>query len=93
MENALDNLIGRGREPNDDIDHNLVRGIILNDILANQIENIVENPVLRFDLNNIEDKYVKLLFRFNREDIPRLAQALGIPDQIRTRSRHSAAGV
>ncbi|XP_050509690.1 uncharacterized protein LOC126886722 isoform X2 [Diabrotica virgifera virgifera] len=92
MEDALDNVIRRGRGRNG-IDHNLVRGIILNDIFVNPVVNPIQDPVLQFDLDNMEDKYVKLNFRFQREDLIRLAVALGIPEQIKTRSRHSSGGL
>ena len=79
MEDVLNYIIRRNRGPNG-IDHNLIRRVILNDIFPYQIEIPIRDP---FDLDNIEDKYIKLFFRFDRNDIRRLARALRIPEVIR----------
>lgn len=84
MEVVLENVIVR-RDPNR-LDNNLIRRIILGDIFEMPVFEVVEIP--DFDLNDIEDKFVKPFFRFQREDILRLARALRIPNNIRTRSGH-----
>ncbi|KAJ8930729.1 hypothetical protein NQ314_016435 [Rhamnusium bicolor] len=93
MESILQNVIQR-RNP-DGIDHNVIRGIILHDIFDidnPQEENARDNILLRpvFSLEDIDDRDVKLNFRFNRDDIPRLCQALRISELITTQSGYQA---
>lgn len=88
MENAIDAIIRR-RNPN----HDLIRRIILHDIFPNPLVDQGNMEVPQFDLNDMEEKYAKLYFRFNKEDIPRLQRALQIPDNIRTRSGYISTGM
>ncbi|KAJ8955926.1 hypothetical protein NQ314_006825 [Rhamnusium bicolor] len=95
MENILQNVI-QHRNP-DGIDHNVIRGIVLHDIFDidnPQEENARDNILLRlvFNLEDIDDRDVKLNFRFDRDDIPRLCQALRIPELITTQSGYQATG-
>ncbi|KAJ8950905.1 hypothetical protein NQ314_007762 [Rhamnusium bicolor] len=95
MENILQNVF-QHRNP-DGIDHNVIRGIILHDIFDidnPQEENARDNILLRpvFNLENIDDRDVKLNFRFDRDDIPRLCLALRIPELITTQSGYQATG-
>lgn len=80
----------RRRDP-EEINHDVLRGIILHDIFPDPIDgDIVVRPI--FNLDDYEAKEAKLNFRFAKQDIPRLTAALRIPDQIRTASGHLAAG-
>lgn len=87
MEELFDNIIRR-RDRNG-VKRDIIRGIIVNDIFANVVN---ERNVPQFNLDDFEDVHVKLYFRFTRQDIPRLARAPRIPEQIRTRSGYVATG-
>jgi len=88
MEQIID--IIRRRNP-EEINHDVIRGIILHDIFPDPIDvDAVVRPI--FNLNDYEAKEAKLNFRFAKQDIPRLAAALRIPNQIRTASGHLAFG-
>lgn len=88
MEDALDIILNRPGE----VDHNAVRGIILNDIFHgdDNIENV--NNEIQFNLDNMTPLDVKNKFRFEKEDIPMLVQLLGLPANIRTASGHTCTG-
>lgn len=83
MEDNLDIALRR-----DEINHDLVRGIILRDIFEE-----LDNPeiVPGFNLESFEQNEAKLNFRFLKEDIARLVLALRIPEPITTRSGHTAS--
>ncbi|XP_074028827.1 uncharacterized protein [Leptinotarsa decemlineata] len=76
-----------------DADDDEVEQVILHNIFG-----VVENfPVGaaedRFNLYNMMAEDIKINFRFERDDIFRLAAALHIPDVIRTQTRNSVPGV
>jgi hypothetical protein len=87
MEDALEIIIRRPGE----VDHNAVRGIILNDIFNEDQDNI-ENNEIQFNLDNMIPIDVKNKFRFEKDDIPMLLQLLRIPANIRTASGHTCTG-
>ncbi|KAK7864355.1 hypothetical protein R5R35_007921 [Gryllus longicercus] len=64
--------------------------------LLHNIENSVRNihkAYDRLDLRTLDPEECTLMFRFEKEHLPRLAAALGVPSEIRTRNRHSIGGV
>lgn len=66
--------------------HNII-GVGIND---NNINNV--NQPVEFNLNNMTDDEVKANFRFQREDIIRLRNALRIPQRIITSTRNNVDG-
>lgn len=46
-----------------------------------------------FSLNDLSEAECKLYFRFEKNDIPRLARALGVPDEFTTDSGHKTSGL
>lgn len=46
-----------------------------------------------FNLNNLSETECKLYFRFEQDDIPRLAQALRVPNDLTTGSGHRCSGI
>ncbi|XP_074033773.1 uncharacterized protein [Leptinotarsa decemlineata] len=76
-----------------DADDDEVEQVILHNIFG-----VVENFPIgaaedRFNLDNMMAEDIKINFRFERDDIFRLAAALHIPDVIRTQTRDSVPGV
>jgi len=49
-------------------------------------------PGFRFDLHEITDEYSKFLFRFTKEEIVRLREALLIPNEITVEDRSTFNG-
>ena len=88
MDNVIENIIRR-RNPDGQIDHDLIRGAILHDIFHPAF---VALPRPVFNLIEMDAKEAELNFRFQKEDILRLARALRIPNVFRTRSGHVANG-
>lgn len=64
--------------------------IIMANILVNR-DNIERHPD-HFDLNNLTDEEIRLNFRFDRADIPRLVQVLRIPEEIVTDTGNRVSG-
>nr|CAI5855962.1 unnamed protein product [Callosobruchus analis] len=78
------------------IDHNLIRRAILQDIFESfeddepEQENIQQQTLQAFNLEGMDLRDAKMNFRFNKEDIPRLCEALRIPARIVTSSGYVA---
>lgn len=71
----------------DDVDDVLVLDILKNDILGNRAE-----IYGRFSLDEISNVEAKSNFRFEKDDIPRLSNALGIPEFIMTQENIQLSG-
>lgn len=86
MEELLEAVILAGGNDND------VEEAIL--IAMHPARNNAENPhYARFNLDDLPEEEVKIHFRFEKNHIPHLAAALGIPEQITTATRNSCSGV
>ncbi|XP_072386976.1 uncharacterized protein [Diabrotica undecimpunctata] len=72
-------------EANDEV----IEDLILNHILNDNIQNV--HSV--FNFNSLESEQVKQNFRFEKQDIPRLAQLLEIADTIVTETGHTCTGL
>ncbi|XP_050515881.1 uncharacterized protein LOC126892544 [Diabrotica virgifera virgifera] len=75
-------------EANDDDIEYVILNHILNDGNDNNVQNV---PVFNFD--TLEAEQAKKYFRFEKQDIPRLVQLLGIPDIIVTETGHTCTGL
>jgi hypothetical protein len=67
-----------------------IEQLILHNIIGVEENNAIQ-PV-EFNLNNISDDEVKANFRFQREDIIRLRNALRIPQRVISNTRNKVAG-
>ncbi|KAJ8914166.1 hypothetical protein NQ315_016245 [Exocentrus adspersus] len=86
MEDILDiDLLGS--DSDDDLD-DLLLYHVLNDNLGHRAD-----LYGRFSLNAISEIEAKQSFRFEKRHIPRLAEALNIPDEITTRENITLTGV
>lgn len=88
MDEALEAVILAGADPDE------VEQVILHNIFGV----VVDNPVglgenILFDLDNMSVQDVRTNFRFERDDIFRLAAALQLPDELRTETRNSVSGI
>nr|CAI5869203.1 unnamed protein product [Callosobruchus analis] len=98
MNEMLETIIQR-RNRDGMIDHNLIRRAILQDIFESseddepEQENIQQQTLQAFNLEGMDLRDAKMNFRFNKEDIPRLCEALRIPARIVTSSGYAANGV
>ncbi|XP_023015958.2 uncharacterized protein [Leptinotarsa decemlineata] len=89
MNNILEAVIIGGGYDDD------IEDAILFEIL-NEGENAVGNRAERygrFDLNELVPAEVKNNFRFDKDNIIRLARALGLPNEIVTQQRHRISGL
>nr|CAI5843836.1 unnamed protein product [Callosobruchus analis] len=97
MNEMLETIIQR-RNRDGMIDHNLIRRAILQDIFESseddepEQENIQQQTLQAFNLEGMDLRDAKMNFRFNKEDIPRLCEALRIPARIVTSSGYAANG-
>ncbi|XP_050516041.1 uncharacterized protein LOC114329942 [Diabrotica virgifera virgifera] len=71
-------------EANDNDIEYLILNLVLND---DNVQNQNVHPVFNFD--TLEPEQAKQYFRFEKQDIPRLVQLLGIPDIIVTETGHT----
>jgi hypothetical protein len=72
-----------GDANNDDIEEAILQ------ILNSLRNNYVDAERQQFELNEISFDQVKINFRFEKNDIPILAELLGLPEQIRTGTRNN----
>lgn len=84
MDEALEAIILGGANEND------IEYVVLHNILG--VENEANDPHIDFDLNAMSDENIKINFRFERQDLYRLLQALRIPHIIQTQTRNSVIG-
>jgi hypothetical protein len=70
-----------GDANNDDIEEAILQ------ILNSLRNNYVDAERQQFELNEISFDQAKINFRFEKNDIPILAELLGLPKQIRTGTR------
>jgi hypothetical protein len=67
----------------------------IEELLLHNIIGVEENNAIQpveFNLNNMSDDEVKANFRFQREDIMRLRNALRIPQRVISNTRNKVAG-
>jgi hypothetical protein len=67
----------------------------IEELLLHNIIGVEENNAIQpveFNLNNMSDDEVKANFRFQREDIIRLRNALRIPQRVISNTRNKVAG-
>lgn len=88
MEAILDFAALVDEENDDDMDDALVLHILHDE------ENLGNRGLLygRFNLDNLSNLECKNLFRFNKNDLPRLFRVLGIPETITTVDRVTIPG-
>jgi hypothetical protein len=72
-----------GDANNDDIEEAILQ------ILNSLRNNYVDAERQQFELNEISFDQAKINFRFEKNDIPILAELLGLPEQIRTGTRNN----
>jgi hypothetical protein len=72
-----------GDANNDDIEEAILQ------ILNSLRNNYVDAERQQFELNEISFDQAKINFRFEKNDIPILAELLGLPKQIRTGTRNN----
>lgn len=65
--------------------------IILDNVFINRDE-FQREPDDLFHLDNYTDEEIKLNFRFEREDIPRIVEALGVPAEVITETGNKVSG-
>lgn len=66
--------------------------IILDNVLINRDGVANEEERIIFSLEDMSDGNIKLSFRFERADIPRLVQVLGIPEVVVTETSNKVTG-
>ena len=65
---------------------------ILHHILSRQVPRRRAWDYGHFDIENMTEDDVKLIFRFEKQHINQLSQVLRIPNEIRTQERHVVGG-
>lgn len=72
---------------------NFMDDAILYKLLQGRDEPLLRsNKYGRFNLQNLTEQECKLQFRFQQNDIPRLAKALALPEKIETQHRYTVSG-
>jgi len=73
MDELLEMVILDGVEDDD------LEFVVLDNLLINR-DDLPQRPI--FDLNNYSDQEIKENFRFERDDLPLLLRASGIPEEV-----------